>query len=52
MKTDQMWWDDVRKNGYLTNWKHGLFPTDALIGENGETVFKPRKDVETTEEKL
>lgn len=52
VKTDQMWWDDVKKNGYPTNWKHGLFPAEALIGRSGETVSKPRKGFEMTEEKV
>lgn len=46
-----MWWDDVRKSGYPTNWTKGLFPAEALIGENGEMVPKPRRSQKTTNEK-
>ncbi|KAG6442415.1 putative inorganic phosphate cotransporter [Manduca sexta] len=36
-KGDQLWWDDVRKHGYPTDWKHGPLPTRETDSEKSKS---------------
>lgn len=41
---EQLWWDDVKKHGYPTGWKHGPLPTKSKDAED-------LKESEPTEKK-
>lgn len=46
----QLWWDDVKKNGYPEDWKHGPLPTRPVDSEISEDT-KDRKETKEKEKK-
>ncbi|KAM3964526.1 putative inorganic phosphate cotransporter [Aphomia sociella] len=42
-KGDQQWWDDVKKYGYPTSWKHGPLPTRPVDKEQDNEEVKEKK---------
>ncbi|XP_063824890.1 putative inorganic phosphate cotransporter [Ostrinia nubilalis] len=42
-KGEQEWWDDVKKNGYPTNWQHGPLKMNPKDSENQTTEESEQK---------
>ncbi|XP_059045429.1 putative inorganic phosphate cotransporter [Achroia grisella] len=40
---EQQWWDDVKKYGYPSDWKHGPLPTKAIDKEQNNEDVKEKK---------